>query len=180
MTTNAPYLILSQLAADYRRRRMVDTADLVDREHESLAEFFGPLESFRAPPRLPWLDDYVRRLEQYRARAEIGNQYGAVDRTTQLVCMITMSLLAKCVREDEHLDPRTAESLMGAVRRSIEASMQRIENSAAAEGQLAHLEARIAMQYQQRQFSRQQEQQQAAGELVRAAARVQALKAEAT
>jgi hypothetical protein len=180
MTTKTPYLLLSQLAADYRRRGMVETAAIVESEHEALASRFGPLETFPVPPRALWLQDYIRSLQLVRSRALEGDQYGRVRHSVALTSEIVVSLLAQFLRTGEQLTPRDAEQLADTVRRATEAAFQRIENSANSEAGKAHLEARIAMQYQQRQFSRQQEQQQAAGEFIRAAARVQALKAEAT
>jgi hypothetical protein len=173
MTT--PYLILSQLAADYRRRRMTETADLVDREHEALAERFGPLERFGIPPRAIWLQDYIRSLQLVRSRALGGDQYGRIRHATALTCEVTVGLLATAIREGMQLTPRDAELLADSVRRAIEGSFLRIENFANAEGQLAHLSGRIAMQASQRQFLKQQERQQAQAEFFRASARVQSL-----
>lgn len=169
------YLLLAQLAATYSRRRMSETAAIVDAEDEILAGRFGAVEQFRAPPRLPWLADYIRRLEQYRARAEVGNQYGEADRTTQLVCTIMLSLIARCLNEGEQLAPADVESLMGAVRKAVEASMQRIAGAAELEGAKVHALARVDQSYRHQEFLRQQERERAAAELAAAKARVEAL-----
>lgn len=175
MTTTNQYLQLSQLAADFRRRGMTETADLVDREHEAIGERFGPLEAFRIPPRAPWLDEYTRRLRQYRSRAETGDQYGRVNHAVALACTITLSLLAQAVREGLQLTPRDAEQITDTVRRATDAAFQRIENFANAEAGKARFVQQHNVKLKFNQAVKEQERAAAEAAVVAARSRLAAL-----
>jgi len=126
MTTTHPILPLAQLAANFRRLGLAETARLVELEAERLAEQFGGLQEWKHSPRavLPWLDGYSITLRQHAAHAErIGDCCG------QVGYLLAVSVLAQGVAERAQLTPANTESLVTKVRRSVDAAFSRINST---------------------------------------------------
>jgi len=175
MTTALPYVLLSQLAADFRRQRMTESAAVCDAQHALLAECYGPIQPLRVQVRMPWLEEQLRILELHRQRAEAGDRYGRVDRVTALGSLIARSVIARFLNEGEQLVPRDVESFLSRIRKDVEAVFERINGPACAEAATVRCTTRFAMQYQQQQHLQEQERLRAAGEAIRAVSRLEAL-----
>lgn len=120
------YLILAQLAANFRRFGLTTTAELVDKEAAILTERFGPLLEWRVSPRdVPvWLDQYVATLRQHAIYQErMGNP------AEQLGFLLGVSVLAQAVAEGESLTPDFARRLVGTAQDAVARALERVNGS---------------------------------------------------
>lgn len=121
---------LAQLAANFRRMGLTQTAALVESECDALVEQFGPLTPWRANPRtLPdWLANYVAQLQLHAQRCERLGDVGG-----QLGYLIGASLLAQVVAGQARPNAQQAQGLVAKAQYVVAKAFERIEAAREAE-----------------------------------------------
>lgn len=127
------YRSLAQLAADCRRLGLTQTAELCESEHAALADAYGslvepsPSETARAAP---WLRQYLDTLRMHRAYCERANDLGGA-----LGFALSLSMLARVLREGAAPTATEAQGLVQRIRDRAAAAVERIRTSQSSEFQ---------------------------------------------
>ena len=137
------YTILAQLAQNFRRMNLMETAKLAEEEGEMLEQQFGPLTEWRISPRTipPWLDQYVTTLRQHAAHRErLGDLASAVG------FLVGVSILAQLVVEGERFTQTAAQGLVHRAQTAVSRAFERIGASKENEARTARCVAERAWQ----------------------------------